>query len=216
LVYSHASQSISFPTLPDVTYSSTPVSLAASASSLLPVTYSVVSGPATLSGNSLTLTGTGTVVVRASQSGNRNFTAAATADRSFTASPSFNSWKQSSFTPAELANPAKSGPTAIYGPDGVSNLTKYALGIDPKSDASAALPVLVSNSTELTYTYTRPSTVTDVTYVVEVSFDLAIWTSAGVTHELVSTAGTLQTWRGRYAPGALQNVFFRLKVTQNP
>lgn len=57
--------------------------LSATASSGLAVTYSVVSGPATLSGSSLTLTGAGTVVVRASQAGNGTY-AAATADQNIT------------------------------------------------------------------------------------------------------------------------------------
>jgi hypothetical protein len=38
----------------------------------LEVSFSILSGPATVSGNSGTLTGAGIVVVRASQSGNSN------------------------------------------------------------------------------------------------------------------------------------------------
>ena len=47
------------------------------------VTYSVTSGPATISGNMVTLTGVGTVVLSASQVANGNYTAA-TASTSFT------------------------------------------------------------------------------------------------------------------------------------
>ena len=54
-----------------------------SASSGLPVAFSIVSGPATVSSNLVTLTGGGTVTVRASQSGNTNFNAAPDIDRSF-------------------------------------------------------------------------------------------------------------------------------------
>ena len=51
--------------------------LSASSNSGLPVTYSIVSGPATLSGNVLTLNGAaGTVTVRVSQAGNDSFNAA--------------------------------------------------------------------------------------------------------------------------------------------
>ena len=38
--------------------------------------FSVVSGPATVSGSTLTITGVGTVVVAANQAGNTNYTAA--------------------------------------------------------------------------------------------------------------------------------------------
>lgn len=58
--------------------------LTASASSGLPVSFTLVSGPATLSGNRVTLTGqTGMVVIRASQAGNKNYNAALPIDRSF-------------------------------------------------------------------------------------------------------------------------------------
>ena len=78
-------QTITFAALANVTTANGPIPLTASATSGLPVTFTLVSGPATLSNSTLTLTGaTGTVVVRASQPGNANFTAATAVDRSFT------------------------------------------------------------------------------------------------------------------------------------
>ena len=53
------------------------ITLAATASSGLPVSYTVTSGPATVSGSTLTLTGVGTVVVTANQAGNANYAPAA-------------------------------------------------------------------------------------------------------------------------------------------
>ena len=50
------------------------------------VTFSFVSGPGSLAGETLTFTGTGTVVVRASQAGNANYNAAADVDASITVS----------------------------------------------------------------------------------------------------------------------------------
>ena len=61
-----------------------PFTLGASTSSGLPIVYTVISGPATVSGNVLTLTGTGTVKVRASQPGNVDFLAATPVDRTIT------------------------------------------------------------------------------------------------------------------------------------
>ncbi|MBI5856505.1 MAG: hypothetical protein HZB42_02545 [Sphingobacteriales bacterium] len=78
-----ASQTISFPAIANQNFGNPPVSLAATASSGLPIIYSVVSGPATVSGNLLTLTGLGTVTVRASQSGDTNYLAATPVDRAF-------------------------------------------------------------------------------------------------------------------------------------
>jgi hypothetical protein len=71
------SQSITFTGLPaTAAYGSAgPYTLNATASSGLPVTYSVT-GPATIIGNTLTITGVGTVTVAANQAGNASYTAA--------------------------------------------------------------------------------------------------------------------------------------------
>jgi sugar lactone lactonase YvrE len=72
-----ASQTITFtPPSSPVTYGVAPISLSASASSGLAVTFSVISGPGTVSGSTLTVTGVGTIVVAANQAGNANYTAA--------------------------------------------------------------------------------------------------------------------------------------------
>ena len=64
--------------------------MGATASSGLPVSLGIVTGPATLSGNIITLTGWGTVVVRASQAGNAMYAAAPSVDQSFAVSPAKN------------------------------------------------------------------------------------------------------------------------------
>ncbi|WP_285608013.1 beta strand repeat-containing protein [Geothrix edaphica] len=76
-------QTISFGAIPDHTYGDTAFGLSASASSGLPVTFTIFSGPATLSGNTLTITGAGYVTVRASQGGNGTYTAATDVDQTF-------------------------------------------------------------------------------------------------------------------------------------
>ena len=81
------SQTITFNALANHTYGDAPVTLSASASSGLPVSFSILSGPASLAGNTLTITGAGTVSVRASQPGDSTYAAAANVDRSFTVSP---------------------------------------------------------------------------------------------------------------------------------
>ena len=63
-------QTIAFAPATPVTYGVTPVTLTATASSSLPVTFKYISGPATLNGSTLTITGAGNVVVQANQAGN--------------------------------------------------------------------------------------------------------------------------------------------------
>jgi len=64
-----ANQAITFPPMADRTYGDAPVILGASASSGLPVFYTVVSGPARLVSGTVELTGAGAVTVRAAQAG---------------------------------------------------------------------------------------------------------------------------------------------------
>jgi len=81
-------QVITFTAIPDQDLSAGTVTLAATSSSGLPVTYSIVSGPATVSGNTVTLTGVGTITVRASQTGDTNYLPATVVDKSFCSSVS--------------------------------------------------------------------------------------------------------------------------------
>jgi hypothetical protein len=80
------SQTINFPAIPTQTYGAGPLTLNATASSGLPVTYAVTSGPATVVGNMLTITGVGSVTVMASQAGN-SFYVPATASQTFAVIP---------------------------------------------------------------------------------------------------------------------------------
>ena len=79
-----AAQSINFSPIGNKTYGDPPFALSATASSGLPVSFAVLSGPATLAGNTLTITGVGVVTVRASQNGDANYEAAADVTQSFT------------------------------------------------------------------------------------------------------------------------------------
>ncbi len=77
-------QNISFPFIADQLTTSEPFPLFATASSGLQVGFDILSGPATLSGNILTLSGqAGTVVVQASQEGDDNYNAAPIVAQSF-------------------------------------------------------------------------------------------------------------------------------------
>jgi hypothetical protein len=69
-----AAQTITFPVIADQLTTSGPITLNATASSGLPVSYTVTSGPATVSGSVLTLNGiVGAVTVEATQDGNSSF-----------------------------------------------------------------------------------------------------------------------------------------------
>ena len=79
-----ASQSITFDPIPDKTFGDAPFLVNATASSGLPVEFDVISGPATIDDNEVTITGAGNVIIGAQQSGNLNYNAASATNRSFT------------------------------------------------------------------------------------------------------------------------------------
>jgi hypothetical protein len=80
------SQSITFGSLPDRIFGEPPFTVAATASSGLPVSFAA-SGPCSASGNTVTLTGAGTCTITASQGGDSNYLPAIDVVQSFVISP---------------------------------------------------------------------------------------------------------------------------------
>jgi hypothetical protein len=76
-------QEIEMGELPARAVGDAPFEIAASATSGLPVTFEVISGPAAWDGKKIKLTGPGLVVVRATQAGNGVFLPAVPAERAF-------------------------------------------------------------------------------------------------------------------------------------
>ncbi|HEY5910478.1 MAG TPA: YDG domain-containing protein, partial [Verrucomicrobiae bacterium] len=86
LAVNQLTQTVSFGALADKTYGDLPFELTASADSGLPITFSVVNGPVTISGTTATIVGAGPVTIRASQAGN-GYYAPAFVDQSFAVAP---------------------------------------------------------------------------------------------------------------------------------
>src|SRR5581483_9511901 len=82
-----SAQTITFDALPNRQFGDPPFTLSAPSSSAPPLTFITVSGPPTISRNIVTLTGTGHVIVRASQAGNGNYKLATTVDQGFDVIP---------------------------------------------------------------------------------------------------------------------------------
>jgi hypothetical protein len=80
-------QEITFPSPGTLTYGVAPITLAAWASSGLPVSYSVIEGPAVVNSSTLTINGAGSVTVEARQPGNTAWSPASSVSRTFTVAP---------------------------------------------------------------------------------------------------------------------------------
>lgn len=98
----------------------------------------------------------------------------------FTPEP-YLAWKNLYFTAAQLAAPAIGGDTASPGGDGIPNLMKYALNLNPWTDGVARLPAMSITASGsngyLTLTYTHVIAATDIVYTPQVSGDLQTWSS---------------------------------------
>lgn len=206
-------QTISFDAPGDQSLSAGSLTLTATASSGLPVTFELVTGPASLDGTIVTFTGTGVVTVRALQAGNATYNAAASVERSFTITASgmsYASWQLENFSAGELNSPEISGPHAVASADGLPNLLKYALGLSAKTPASSGLPEVTITATHYVYTYTRPADRPDLAYLVEVSTGLTEWSN--IAPELFSTQGSTEIWRAIHPLSSSANAFFRLRI----
>ena len=131
----------------------------------------------------------------------------------------YENWREQTFTPEQLSNSSLSGDSADPAQDGVPNLMKYALGLNPNTPATTGLPVIgkvsVNGKTYLTLSFTDQSALTDITYSVQGSSDLQNWQS-GPAYAIRIDNGTTSTavYRDTTAMEDAPRQFLRLSVTR--
>ena len=131
----------------------------------------------------------------------------------------FENWREQKFTPAELANASLSADSGQPAHDGILNLMKYALGLDPKVVSVSGLPVtstqLLNGKIYPTLSFKMQSALTDINYSVEVSSDLIHWQS-GTPYTLRIDDGSTSfaTFRDLTAIQDGPKCFMRLRVTR--
>jgi hypothetical protein len=133
---SQTSQSITFNSIPDVTFSQGPLVLNAFSTSGLPLTFRVISGAASLNGEVLTLEGAGTVVVEADQPGDTNFKSATPVTRTFAVIDSGTGVDTTA--PVALDGSANANPGAtvtgqLLASDADNDPLTYAIGFEPEN-----------------------------------------------------------------------------------
>ena len=111
--------------------------------------------------------------------------------------------------------------TATPAGDGVTNLIKYALGLNPNQPGVAltdgvnpGLPLVATEGTNLTMIYQKNVGKSDINYAAVGSLDLFYWDTAGITESVLHTSGNIQTIKAVLATGNDQRKFIRLKVTR--
>ncbi len=132
----------------------------------------------------------------------------------------FDDWREEHFTQEELDDDSISGPGADPAGDGIANIVKYALGLDPKSPSRELLPREevreVDGDEYLTLVMTRPADVDDVEYNIQASADLAEWPDEAVLVEELTVDnddGTItETYRDVQPIDDSDRRFLRLRV----
>ncbi len=145
---------LTFAAIPTHTFGDSPFTVSATSASSGAVTYSVTSGPATIAGNSVTLTGPGTVVLGASQAATADYTTA-TASTSFTVNPAVSITTPTTLPPGTI-NLAYSQTLAATGGTG----TGYAWTITSGASQLALLNLTLSGGGLLSGTPTSTGSAT--------------------------------------------------------
>jgi len=156
-----ATPTLSF-SVPDQTYGAAPFTVSATSNSPGAITYSIVSGPATISGNTVTLTGLGRVTLQASQAATNNFTAAAI-------QTSFTVFSQSLTTITALTSTTATIDVFGFGFTPPSGQLAFT---DVTADRPVAAPVTLDTSTATT-------TLTPQTTTSTGADTLPVWTTLG-------------------------------------
>ncbi len=179
-----ATQTLTFEPPASAPLDGPPLVLTATSSADIPVTLQVMEGPASLAGNTLSPSAAGSVVVRASQTGNTNYLAASPVDRTITVTASWidSNWRSAHFTAPELGDPSVSGNLADPDGDGLNNLLEYALKLDPKQrdvPSPLALTVVEENGQSYhAYRFRRRVPDLGITYQPQIATNLANWSSS--------------------------------------
>ena len=137
----------------------------------------------------------------------------------------FAVWQNVHFGPN--ASAAVAGPSANPSGDGIANLVKYALGLDPGVASLAGLPATTLSGGRLQMQFLRNAAATDVVLQVLASNDLATWSAvatlgAGATTWTTAQGATVTDTNGQVTildgtavpPNGRR--FLRLQVTQAP
>jgi len=104
-------------------------------------------------------------------------------------------WNRGWFTESQLADPSVSGDFANPAGDGIVNLLKYALGLNPTNGTVNGLPTAaVSSNNYLTLTYRQNKQATDISYAVEACGSLVpnSWSTNGLV--VISQADSNTYW----------------------
>ena len=207
ITVSAASQTITWSAIGSHTYGNAPFAVSASSNegSNYPVTVSVLSGPATISGGLVTLTGAGTVVLQATQAGNGQY-APATTTQSIQVLPALLTITAGDSARAYgAANPAFTGGVSnAVGSDTFTESFSSVAGVSSSVGSYAIVPTVsgpslanyVVNAVNGTLTVTPAATTTTLTAPGTAASGASVTLSAAVNSAAGVPTGTVSFFAG--------------------
>ena len=122
-------------------------------------------------------------------------------------------WRNLQFG-ANAGNAAISGDFVDVEKDSLVNLMEYALGLNPNVFNAGGVPHGVIKGTYLTVTYTRAKGATDITLRAVWAAGLSGWSATGITEDILSDDGVIQTVKAKALIAPDTKKFLRLEVTR--
>lgn len=207
LLVNKDTQTITFPAMAAVTLGVVPLTLSATSDSSLAVAFSVVSGPATISDNVLSITGGGSVVIQASQAGDATYQAATPvrvtltvnkhASTSTLSSSSDHTNLHASITfTATAASPLSMEPSGSFAfMDGTTSLG--SAGVNAQGVATRSVSTLTAGTHSITAIYSG-----DTNFLTSTSTALS-QVIVAPDYSITANPSTLTLHRGQYGTSTL-------------
>jgi hypothetical protein len=130
-----------------------------------------------------------------------------------------DSWRTQYF--GTTNNSGATADTSSYAGDGIANLVKYALGMDPTVPATNGLPEMKMTNSRLALTFNRQKSATDVVYEVQAAGDLfgfsnatVLWSSASNGYGGGTNASQAVTVQDSVDATATNRRFMRLQISR--
>ena len=112
-----------------------------------------------------------------------------------------------------ITNPALRGEGSDVDGDGLNNFLEFSTGSDPQAYSGSPVQLEVQGE-DLILTYRRDLGVSGVSYLVQESLGLAVWSAANASETSVSRAGTVETVRATVPKATGGRQFLRLRVSR--
>ena len=127
----------------------------------------------------------------------------------------FDLWRATNFSAAELSDPAVSAATADPDADGLCNLLEYAWALDPHVADSASGVRLTTHQNAAALDFFRRLDTEDLFCALEVSPDLTHWSLRNSAGQTAGSGGRV-TWFDLAPPPPGSHRFLRLRVVNDP